>query len=525
MPRLTFYTQAYNTEKYMKKCIESILNQTFTDFEYLLVDNGSTDGTKDIIAEYAKKDNRIRAIRYDENRRRFWAELIKEDAKGEYFAMLDSDDWYEPVFAEKMLKTILETGADLASCASNIIVEYSNTPPRVKRISDKTTVIERRDFSSSFPIAYIYYGAVWGRLYKTSLIKENNISLAENVAFGIDTLFVLKYQQHCKSVAFNPEPLHSYLIRSKSVSYEFNKNALENDENLYKAFYSYLEDIGGLTELNLAFISAVYLGLITSTTANPLITEKCSYEEKLNILYRTFSSKTTIECWSRLKAADSKAEKLLGIKKLLVGQSEVFIGYIYSSYNGKDNDKFYKMLCFLFPRIEELFDEKDVGFLLEYPGLLSLFINYEARAISSKLFSALSNKAYLGSIWNALRKLLKDNILLNWIDNYDFVIHYRDILAKVQSGVYSSALSAILKVLDSEYEIPFEEELLFLSLNVSAAAEDGAVFVFVKKLQTQLFIRQKRFDEASQALKDLLEMCPQDEDVLQLNKWLEEENE
>lgn len=104
MSTIIIYTQAYNAEKTLRKTIDSILNQTHTDFIYYLLDNASTDGTRDIIREYAKRDKRIVHLynRINSIGNSFW-QLIRRIRGDYYVSYLDADDEYYPNFFEKVL--------------------------------------------------------------------------------------------------------------------------------------------------------------------------------------------------------------------------------------------------------------------------------------------------------------------------------------------------------------------------------------------------------------------------------------
>ncbi len=107
MPRIAFYTQTFNSSKYIRKAIESVLNQTFTDFVYYITDDVSTDNTCDIVREYAQKDKRIIFTVAEEN---FMMQTTNISLKMiyesdcEFLCTLDADDWYDSDFAEKMIK-------------------------------------------------------------------------------------------------------------------------------------------------------------------------------------------------------------------------------------------------------------------------------------------------------------------------------------------------------------------------------------------------------------------------------------
>ena len=114
MPKITIYTQAYNTKSYLDQCVSSVLSQTYTDFEYLLLDNGCTDGSSEILEQYAKRDQRIHLIKFEKNQRGQRLTLTNQYATGEYYAVLDSDDWWELDYLERLIGFLECNSLDLA---------------------------------------------------------------------------------------------------------------------------------------------------------------------------------------------------------------------------------------------------------------------------------------------------------------------------------------------------------------------------------------------------------------------------
>ena len=93
----------YNGEKYIAQCIESVLNQTYPNFEYFVCNHGSKDATLSIINKYAEQDSRIKVLDYPNEARGFYPELIAKEGKGKWFAMLDSDDYWAEDNLEKLV--------------------------------------------------------------------------------------------------------------------------------------------------------------------------------------------------------------------------------------------------------------------------------------------------------------------------------------------------------------------------------------------------------------------------------------
>lgn len=106
----------YNSEKYLAECLESVLNQSFTDFEIVAVDDGSTDGSSDILQDCARRDNRIKYTRQSNQGSSAARNTALKKCEGEIIAFVDSDDWLSPVFLETLYGLLEQSQADIAMC-------------------------------------------------------------------------------------------------------------------------------------------------------------------------------------------------------------------------------------------------------------------------------------------------------------------------------------------------------------------------------------------------------------------------
>ena len=151
MPKISVIIPVYNVEKYLHRCVDSILNQSLQDFEIILVNDGSTDSSPEICDQYAQQDNRIRVI-HKKNARVAAArnDGIKA-AKGEFISLIDSDDWIEPTMFEEMYSTANQFGCDFVMCdlaKKGKDIEYTVSQPIPKGFYDKERIggmkIQRR---------------------------------------------------------------------------------------------------------------------------------------------------------------------------------------------------------------------------------------------------------------------------------------------------------------------------------------------------------------------------------------------
>lgn len=126
LPKISVIMLTYNREALVGRAIESIISQTFLDFEFIIVDNGSTDKSGTISDEYAMKDNRIRVIHRERGNIGAGRNTGLDAAKGEWITFIDDDDYVESDFLEFLLKLIVDNNADVAICGANKQLDKTN---------------------------------------------------------------------------------------------------------------------------------------------------------------------------------------------------------------------------------------------------------------------------------------------------------------------------------------------------------------------------------------------------------------
>lgn len=202
MPLVSIIVPVYKVEKYLPRCIDSILAQTTSDFELILVDDGSPDGCPAICDDYAQKDSRIVVLHRTNGGPSAARNAGLDAASGKYIAFCDSDDYWAADFLEVLLRRMEETGADVVSCGYTAVTEsgefISRTDyPEFDRQLD--TPQEQAKFMICDVLGMKIGWALWDRLFRAEMIQQNHLRLFSN--FGEDALFVLEYSLYCKRVA------------------------------------------------------------------------------------------------------------------------------------------------------------------------------------------------------------------------------------------------------------------------------------------------------------------------------------
>ena len=217
MSKISIIVPIYNTEQCLPRCIDSILSQSFTDFELLLIDDGSIDGSGAICDAFAEKDNRVRVLHKDNGGVSSARNIGLIEAKGEWICFADSDDELLPdglkVMAEGISKEVSLVMAGYVICDDNGKLIYSIDKLISYLIDPRQAVKEM-----FIPTDYGYYGYIWCKLFRLSEIRKNKIRFSEDVFFDEDRLFLTQYICAMeKSAYYNTKPVYMYYERSGSA--------------------------------------------------------------------------------------------------------------------------------------------------------------------------------------------------------------------------------------------------------------------------------------------------------------------
>ena len=205
----------YNVEKYLSRCIESLINQTHRDVEIILVDDGSADGCGRICDEYAARDNRIKVIHQQNAGVSAARNAGLRAAKGDYTGFCDADDFVHPEMFEKLISAMIESGADLAICGYNYVDEngcisrqYVELPIGEANQEDCCRLF--------FDIPPSIRLSVWNKLFKSSLLNE--LFFSEGIKGAEDAEFLGKYIDKIHSAIIINEPLYLNCERMGSAT-------------------------------------------------------------------------------------------------------------------------------------------------------------------------------------------------------------------------------------------------------------------------------------------------------------------
>ncbi len=204
----------YNTARFLDECLESVVNQTYSNLEILLINDGSKDNSLELCQKWAEKDQRIKVFNNSNHGVSFTRNFGLDNCSGEYVAFIDSDDVVSVDYIKTMVDMLVQHGSDMSVISYTCF--YNDQQPNfvLKESSNKlTSDIENVFFSISS-------GVICSKLYLKKLISDYNIRFDESIAVTEDLLFNLNYVSHCNSLVFNSSKLYGYRQRENSAAHD-----------------------------------------------------------------------------------------------------------------------------------------------------------------------------------------------------------------------------------------------------------------------------------------------------------------
>lgn len=240
-PLLTIIIPVYNTAPYLPDCLSSILGQSFSDYELLLIDDGSTDGSREMCDEYAKTDSRIKVFHKENGGVSSARNKGLDEAKGDFILFVDADD----IISDYHLEHLMDSDADLVLSGMQKfgVKNDRSAPPKFSSFG-----IEELPIHWNTPPNMNYlYCYPWAKRFRSQIIQENGIRFNESLFFSEDMCFNMSYYAFAQS--FNELPYADYLYRIESISrnekYKMSADQLichfESLELCFKGIYNRVE--------------------------------------------------------------------------------------------------------------------------------------------------------------------------------------------------------------------------------------------------------------------------------------------
>lgn len=206
----------YNSEKYLKKCLNSVINQTLKDIEIICVDDGSTDKSVEILNSFAEKDGRITVLRQENQFAGVARNNGFKNARGKYVVFWDADDYFEPDALSLMYSKCEKEQADICLCAASRFDDEGGKKEIDESFLKKRFLPREKVFSVKTHPEYIFNIASnvpWQRMLRADFIRENNLEF-QNLRQANDTYFVMTSMFYAKRITYTEKPLVSYRVNN-----------------------------------------------------------------------------------------------------------------------------------------------------------------------------------------------------------------------------------------------------------------------------------------------------------------------
>lgn len=224
MPQISIIVPVYQAEDFLHRCVESVLQQTHQDWELLLINDGSKDGTRAICDQFAQQDNRIHAFHKKNGGVSTARNYGLREAKGETIAFLDADDLYAPTYLETLWALRQQEGMDSAGCAhfnwwggaekqTELLVPAGNYDQDGIVKSVITPLLGERLRQP------VFNGFIWRVLFDATILRQEKITFEG--AYLEDELFLLEYFHYAKGLAVTDTPLYDYYLNPNSATHKY----------------------------------------------------------------------------------------------------------------------------------------------------------------------------------------------------------------------------------------------------------------------------------------------------------------
>lgn len=236
LEKISIIIPIYNTEKYLEKCIGSVLNQTYTNLEIILVDDGSTDGSRSIIESYVEKDTRVQAIFKSNGGQNSARKAGIMRATGKYTMFVDSDDYVDYDICQKLADACKAHSATIAGCGMNNInmdgtISHVMMPTKTGKMEGKEAALLLVDIKNFFRVNFI--ASLCGYIFETGIIRNILVNFDERIVIGEDIICQILALWDSKSIYIVGEALYNVVIRMDSTLHNHEKRYYDTNKALY----------------------------------------------------------------------------------------------------------------------------------------------------------------------------------------------------------------------------------------------------------------------------------------------------
>ncbi len=524
MTKLAFYTQTYNSEKYMRKSIESVLNQIFQDFTYYIADDVSTDSTRKILKEYAEKDSRIKLIFAEENNMMQTTNNSLNmiyNSGCEYLATLDADDWYDVNFAETAIKYMEEEQLDLVCVGTQFINEVDGSKSRLRGIQEDI-VISKNEYANRFPDIMAFFITHWGKLFKIDILKNNNVLMDTSIFYGADTTFIYDLMPYVNKLAIVKGSNHNYLSRITSASYTYKPERKEEILKLYNKQRYFLRtlDLYEQTSVYMAMnfvnniLDGIELDLINNIPVKLQIDSMIDYfndkdvKEAIKLAYDysnhfkrvvTRVINTVVYCIKNTYLKDYREKELFCILTMFSKDIDIFWTEGSMEKWSKYPEITNTFLLGEFENIQDLYKLNNDEFIKQVETYIYLKYNKVDPCVCR-------NQEYLTD--RQLNYMFNNNNILNKYKENELKSIYNKVYFEIIDNNFINACRLIIDEVSQNQQMDLSDFKLLSGIlkDVAALSEDVEYFIYAHQMETIVAIQLKDELGFTKAIENLMEL-------------------
>lgn len=282
LPAISIIIPIYNAESYLEACITSVLNQTFTDFELILVNDGSSDQSESICRRFATEDNRVVCVSKPNGGSSSAKNKGMEIARGKFIEFVDADDTIDRDYTENLWKGTEDPQVDLCVGTVAFCKMVHNTVER-REVSVHPGVFSLQEWLKFYPeyMPKAIVGAPWNKLYKTDIIRRNGLRFDEHLKNNEDTQFNYAYMEKCRKIYVSAYPFYNYMDYGKASA---SKGYIPGIFNVYLSTYQkavqFLTDTGVYAE-NKAFSQRYFIDLVIGALNGIVVGSSDRFSKKM----------------------------------------------------------------------------------------------------------------------------------------------------------------------------------------------------------------------------------------------------
>lgn len=210
-PLVSILSPCYNVEKFLPQCLDSIINQTYSNLQIVLIDDGSKDDTWRVMQDYAGKDNRIEIYHQENHGVAYTRNQLLEKIKGDYFLFIDSDDWIEPNMIEYLATQAKREDADMVTC--DIVIN-----DRLVSYEYEYNIYNKEEAVKRFLYHLEFRGSLCNKFCRSTLLHHRP-SFHQDISFGEDALFCWELLKEAGKVVYTNRQLYHYRMVETSLTH------------------------------------------------------------------------------------------------------------------------------------------------------------------------------------------------------------------------------------------------------------------------------------------------------------------